>query len=180
MALLKHLFGSSSDRRAAEALYASAVAQARLGSFYGDSKVPDTLDGRFDMVALHVFLILHRLKGDARAKRVAQALFDAMFADMDRGLRELGAGDLGVGRRVKAMAKAFYGRVAAYERGLAEGEVSLTGAVVRNVFRGAPEAGAAAERITSYMYQQVRALERQPVEALLEGRVAFAPPVPDA
>jgi cytochrome b pre-mRNA-processing protein 3 len=176
--MFRHLFEGSRGRRAAEALYGSAVAQARLVDFYGESGVPDTVDGRFDMIVLHVFLVLHRLKeGDAKTADTAQALFDAMFADMDRGLREMGAGDLGVGRRVKVMAKAFYGRVAAYERGLAEGGDALAAAVLRNIFRGDPAKDAAASRLASYMYGQVTALERQPFDALLEGRVVFAEPM---
>jgi len=176
--MFRHLFERSRGRRAAESLYSGAVAQARLADFYGESGVPDTVDGRFDMIVLHVFLVLHRLKdGDGRAADTAQALFDAMFADMDRGLREMGAGDLGVGRRVKLMAKAFYGRVAAYERGLAEGREALAAAVLRNIFRGDPAKGAAASRLATYMYSQVTALERQPRDALLAGRVVFAEPV---
>ena len=177
--MLGRLFEKSRRRNAAGSLYGSAVVQARLPDLYGDSGVPDTVDGRFDMIALHVFLVLHRLKHhEARGGEVAQALFDAMFADMDRGLREMGAGDLGVGRRVKAMAKAFYGRIAAYERGLAEGEEALAAAVLRNIFRGDPAKSAAASRIATYMYSQVAALERQPLDALIEGRVAFAEGAP--
>ena len=117
--MLGRFFGKSPTQRNADALYVRAVKQARQPKFYADMGVPDNVDGRFDMIALHVFLILRRLKQEnARSQATAQALLDAMFTDMDRGLRELGAGDLGVGRRVKVMAKAFYGRVAAYDRGL--------------------------------------------------------------
>jgi cytochrome b pre-mRNA-processing protein 3 len=105
---------------AARALYERAVAQARQPGFYTALGVPDSLDGRFDLVAVHVFLLLYRLKRErAAAAPLAQCLFDVMFDDMDESLRELGVGDLGVGWRVKAMAKALYGRLAAYEAGLA-------------------------------------------------------------
>ena len=120
---------------AARALYERAVVQARQPVFYASFGVPDSLDGRFDMVALHVFLLLHRLKQEGKtAARLAQCLFDVMFDDMDESLRELGAGDLGVGRRVKAMAKALYGRLAAYQAGLAGDDRELAAALARNLF----------------------------------------------
>src|SRR5262245_48094906 len=96
-------------------LYAAAIAQARQPVFYAGLRVPDTVDGRFELVALHVFLILQRLKSEPEATPFAQALFDTMFADMDRNLREMGVGDLSVGKKVKAMAQGLYGRIAAYE-----------------------------------------------------------------
>lgn len=105
---------------------------------------------------------------------MSQALFDAMFGDMDRGLREMGAGDLGVGRRVKDMAKAFYGRVAAYEMGLDSPDYSLDEAVLRNVFRGDEDRRQAAHLIAGYIERQWSALNRQPIDAFLKGTVAFA------
>ena len=110
---------AAAARDAARALYKTAVARARDPVFYARYAVPDSLDGRFDMIALHVFLVLHRLKqeGDP-TKALAQILFDTMFADMDESLRELGVGDLSVGRRVKTMAEALYGRIAAYQAAL--------------------------------------------------------------
>jgi cytochrome b pre-mRNA-processing protein 3 len=137
--------------------------------------VPDTVDGRFDMIAIHVFLLLHRLKrGDEVGATTAQALFDTMFEDMDRGLRELGAGDLGVGRRVKTMAKALYGRIAVYENGLAGGGETLADAIRRNVFRGDAGAAAHAVGLAAYMRDQAAALERQPLRDLIGGAVTFA------
>ena len=126
------------------------------------------------MIALHVFLILRRLKQEnARSQATAQALFDTMFTDMDRGLRELGAGDLGVGRRVKVMAKAFYGRVAAYDRGLKSDDGDLNEAILRNIFRGQEDERDRALLIASYTRRQADALDHQSVDALLEGEVLF-------
>ena len=99
-----------------------------------------------------------------------------MFTDMDRGLRELGAGDLGVGRRVKVMAKAFYGRVAAYDQGLMSADGKLNEAVLRNIFRDEGDERDRALLITSYMREQADALDHQSVDALLEGEVLFATP----
>ncbi|MSP83405.1 MAG: ubiquinol-cytochrome C chaperone [Alphaproteobacteria bacterium] len=96
--------------------------------------VPDSLDGRFDMIILHVILAMWRLRAmGGEGEKLARGLVDTLFADMDRSLREMGVGDLGVGRRVKAMARAFHGRILAYETALAEGQDSLAAALTRNV-----------------------------------------------
>ncbi len=102
-------------------LYAAAVKAARRSAFLCRGLgVPDTLDGRFDLVGLHAFLLIERLRRDAEpGPELAQAVFDAMFADMDVNLRELGVGDLSVGKRVRAMWEAFHGRAAAYGAALA-------------------------------------------------------------
>ncbi|MEJ0067455.1 MAG: ubiquinol-cytochrome C chaperone family protein [Pseudomonadota bacterium] len=101
-------------------LYAQLIEQARTPAFYGALGVPDSLDGRYEMIALHAFIALRRLRRDGGATETfAQALFDAMFADMDRSLREIGVSDLSVGKRVKEMARGLYGRIAAYEAGIA-------------------------------------------------------------
>ena len=158
-----------------------AVEQARQPRFYTEMGVPDTVDGRFDMIALHVFLVLRRLKPEnARSKATAQALFDTMFDDMDRGLRELGAGDLGVGRRVKVMAKAFYGRIAAYDQGLLSDDENLDEAVLRNIFRGEQGSRDRARLVASYIREQAASLKDQSLDALLSGRVRFDNPGPDS
>jgi cytochrome b pre-mRNA-processing protein 3 len=104
-------------------IYGALVAQARDPWFYGELGVPDTVEGRFEMIALHGFIVLNRLKlekrdGSPLAEQLGQAIFDLMFADMDRNLREMGVGDLGIAKRVKALIKGFYGRIKAYEEGL--------------------------------------------------------------
>ncbi len=147
---------TSKQRDIVRRLYVAAVEQARDPHFYRDHGVPDTLDGRFDMIALHVFLILHRLRQDGRPRKaMSQALFDMMFADMDESLRELGVGDLAVGGRVKAMAKALYGRIAAYQSALdSDNPGDLMEAFRRNVFRGAEAASADAEALANYARAQ--------------------------
>lgn len=171
---LTTLFSKPDVRGAAEALYSAAVAQARQPGFYTALGVPDTVDGRFEMVALHVYLILRCLKqGPAPAPRVAQALFDTMFDDMDRSLREAGAGDLGVGRRVKDMAKAFYGRIAAYDDGIDGAGAVLLDALSRNLYRGAPPEPAKLEDMAAYARREMLALEAQGPPALTAGRVRF-------
>ena len=123
------------ERDVAGRLYGDVVRQARRPEFYMNCGVPDTAQGRFGMIALHAFLVLHRLKRDRESGAVlAQGVFDAMFKDMDRNRREMGTGDLGVGRRVKAMAQSFYGCIAAYEAGLEGDDDVLSGALKRNLY----------------------------------------------
>ncbi len=166
------------------ALYRAAVTTARAAPFYAVLGVPDTPDGRFDMIALHVFLALRRLKRDGRARprALAQALTDRMFADMDRSLRELGVGDLGVGRQVKALAAAFKGRIAAYDAALdgaaRAGAGDLAAALGRNIFRAVPDgdAATAAAAIAVYIRAADAALAAQAIDAILSGRVSFPSP----
>lgn len=172
------MFAALSRRRERRAsaltAYARIVERARDPAFYVVWGVPDTLDGRFEVLALHAFLVLNRLKregGDAAT--FAQELFDTMFADFDNALRELGAGDLGVGRRVQAMARGFYGRIAAYERGLGD-ETEMVAALRRNLFGTAAPSDAQLAAFSAYARRQVAALAAQPATALLAGAVAFA------
>ena len=162
-------------RRPARDIYESLVRQARRPEFYLDCGVPDSVDGRFDMIALHAFLVLRRLKRDhERTADLAQNLFDTMFEDMEINLREMGAGDLGVSRRVKAMVRALYGRISAYEAGLASGDEVLADALLRNLYRqrGPEDPGV----MCRYMRSEAEALDALDVERLLKGEVAFGPP----
>src|SRR4051812_26135611 len=112
-------YGRNAAREAADHAYQQVVEQSRQSVFFTEYGVPDTLDGRFELTCLHAFLYLHRLKAERpRARRLRQGFFDRMFADFDRALREMGVGDLSVGKQVKRMARAFYGRICAYEEAL--------------------------------------------------------------
>jgi len=158
----------------ARALYLRVVEQARRPAFYAACGVPDSVDGRFEMVALHVFLVLHRLKREhERTADLAQALFDTMFLDMDQSLRELGAGDLGVAPRVKAMAKGLYGRIAAYEAGLEGSDEVLATALARNVYGTVRADPVGLAALASYLRREAVALERQATMALMGGEVRF-------
>ena len=168
-----------SIRGAAQAAYERVVEQARQPVFFVDYGVPDTLDGRFELICLHAFLYLHRLRADwPDSAALSQAFFDTMFADLDRALREMGTGDLSVGKQVKRMARGFYGRIRAYQEGVERDDSSLAAALERNLFgtvRGsAPRIGAMAE----YVRASVRELARQHAPELLCGRVRF--PIPEA
>lgn len=159
-------------------LYRHAVEQARRPEFYLHQAVEDTPDGRFDMITLHVVLILRRLRCDhQRTERLAQALFDLMFADMDQNLRELGVGDMSVGKRIKAMAKGFYGRLAAYDAGLDAPEGgALEAALRRNLYRKTLPPAEAVTAMAEYMRAEAAGLAAQSTDALLAGEIAFGAP----
>ena len=158
-------------------LYTTAVAAARAPYLYRTLGVPDTLDGRFDLVCLYVSLLIRRLQADsAPGPALAQAVFDAMFSDMDRTLRELGVGDLSVGRRVRAMWEALHGRALAYQAALAARDfMALKGALARNVWRGAVPAEGAAEALAKLTFAQAEFLAGQALSDLATGKVAFLP-----
>jgi cytochrome b pre-mRNA-processing protein 3 len=151
------------------------VAAARHPVFYADWSVPDTLDGRFDMISLHAFLVLDRLKGTEQAFR--QALVDELFADMDRSLREMGVGDLSVGKKVRKMAEVFYGRLAAYDQALAASQGALEAAIARNVFPDQPEA-AGPGLLAAHVMVQREHLASQDAAAIAGGSVHFKEPKP--
>lgn len=159
--------------RPAYQLYCVAVAAARTPAFYADLGVPDTVDGRFDLVSLHVFLLLRRLgAAPAPGPDLGQAVFDAMFNDMDINLREMGVGDLGVARRNRAMWEAFHGRAAAYAAALDAGDpVALATALRRNVWRGRDAPGAA--RLAAHALFCDQALRGQSLDRLLAGEAHF-------
>src|SRR5205085_7668407 len=157
------LFRRNPEQKAAELAYRRIVDQARRRGFFSDIGVPDTVDGRFELICLHAFLFLHRLKNEPPpAPQLGQRFVDAMFADFDRSLREMGTGDLSVGRQVKRMAQAFYGRVEAYERGLAEGGAALEAALARNLFGTASAPPDCLEAIAAYLRREAAHLDAQP------------------
>lgn len=170
------LFAGKQHNPAAVALYRCIVEQARQPDFYTRHGVPDSLDGRFDMIVLHTFLIMRRLRTIASqaADQLSQDLFDLLFADMDSNLREIGVGDLGVGKRVKKMAQAFYGRVEAYEAGLlATDDAILTDALTRNLYGTTQPALPNQLAMAAYMRAAEARLADQPEAKILAGNVVF-------
>ncbi|MBP0463181.1 ubiquinol-cytochrome C chaperone [Roseomonas sp. PWR1] len=171
------MFRRRPHERAGFELYGAAVGAARSPALFAALGIPDTVEGRFDLVSLHVGLLIRRLRtdGDARGPALAQAVFDAMFADMDLNLREMGVGDLSVGKRVRRMWEAFHGRSLAYEAAIdSDDRAALADALARNVWRGeAPEE--APGRLAAIARAQAAHLAGQGIEAMVAGRVAFLP-----
>ncbi|RCS23111.1 ubiquinol-cytochrome C chaperone [Phyllobacterium salinisoli] len=159
------------------AVYDAIVAAARQTRFYAQFHVPDTPLGRYEMLSLHVFLVMHRLKGDnAALSAISQEIADEFFRDVDHSLRELGIGDQGVPKRMKKLARMFYGRVGAYEAAFAENDrEAFAAALTRNV-RPDLEFWPGAAPLAAYAFQAREALQGQPDEELARGRIGF----PDA
>ncbi len=171
----KSWFGASPEDNNAFLLYRNLVDQARAPQFYLNVGVPDTLDGRFDMIVLHMIVVMERLSAiGAPAKELSQKLFDVMFDDMDQALREIGVGDLSVGKKVKTMARAFYGRLGAYDEAFKEGtDEALVAALKRNVF---PDVDVASERLdalAAYLTEVRDLLKTVELDTLSAGKVAF-------
>ncbi|MEJ0063429.1 MAG: ubiquinol-cytochrome C chaperone family protein [Alphaproteobacteria bacterium] len=156
------------------ALYRAASGQSRRPEFYTAGGVPDTIDGRFDLLALHLVLLMLRLRGEGpQGRKMSQHLFDFMGADMDRSLREMGVGDTGIPRRVKAMGEGFYGRYAAYEKGLGDGRDALMTALDKNLYGTVPTAPDSLALMAAYVLRARDTLAGQPLEALLAGKAEF-------
>ncbi len=174
--MLSRLFGRSRTNIAGDTLYRAIVAQARLPLFYRDWRVPDTVDGRFEMIVLHLVLLFRRLGREGEAgQAIAQEVFDIFLADMDQQLREMGVGDLGVPKRMKKVGQSFYGRLATYGTVLAtEDEAGLREALERNLFPDieAPSLGP----LASYAMAAATQLSNQQTKAIAGGAIAFPDP----
>ena len=166
---------------AANALYVALVGQARQTVFYAELGVADSLEGRYDMIVLHAFLVFRRLGrvGSEAAKELSQQTFDFMFTDLDQNLREMGVTDMGIGKRVKRMAEAFYGRAGAYDSALENDGPDLADALRRNLYQQVAVGEAVLARMSAYVRAQAAHLDGQDEAALLAGRVSFLPPAPE-
>ncbi len=172
---LKNFFKRSHDDDAL-IVYGAIVAQARQPAFYKDCGVPDTLDGRYDLLTLHCFLYLHRLKQEKGVPEAfGQAVFDVMFQDMDQSLREMGVGDLSVGKKIKKMASVFYGRAEAYDKAIDsdDGE-ALHEALKRNIFPETTPPDGAVEALAIYVRKSVAVLASLDANELTGGTVKYA------
>ncbi len=169
--ILKRMFGLR-EPDPEMALYGAIVAAARQEKFYRDWLVPDTMNGRFDVLVLHMFLVLDHLRSfGAKSENLRQTLTDRFFAEMDAALREVGVGDLAVGKKVRKMAEAFFGRVAAYSA-IAEADVdTLRDALNRNVYADCDSSHAIDLARWTVAAKQI--LATQDFESLLAGRVRF-------
>jgi cytochrome b pre-mRNA-processing protein 3 len=174
--MLKRLFKPRPAQLAGRALYARMVAQARTPALYAELGAPDTAEGRFEIYSLHVYLLLERLKGQGdQAAETAQALFDTYISALDHALREMGVGDLSVGKRMRKLGEAFYGRINSYEEALAAlpDTEPLPALLTRTVYEGAD--AAKASELAAYVVSQREALIAQPLERLCRGEVEWRP-----
>lgn len=170
-ARISGFFRPDAEKESARTLYAALVARARDPRLYAEYGAPDTMDGRFDMIALFVSVALVRLKGQGEeARRIGQRVFDLMFRDFDDALRALGVGDTSVPKKIKKMASAYYGRLKAYDDALAAGEGALAAAVARNVFgdENDPRGRLLADEARAFHDR----LSASPLDAILSGRLA--------
>lgn len=159
------------------ALYGAIVAQARSPAFYRDYSVADTLEGRFELILVHLALVLRRLAREEALRPLGQEIFDLFCADMDRNLREMGISDLKVPKEMERIGAAFYGRKAAYDAALdAPADAALLEALHRNVYASPNEPPAGALRLAAYMRGAEDNLERQDAQALLRGELRFPDP----
>jgi cytochrome b pre-mRNA-processing protein 3 len=177
LTMILSLFKRRRSRNSVRAVYGAIVAAARHPRFYAEWGVPDTVDGRYDMIVLHTLVVLGRLRGEGGAAQAfAQDLTDEVFADMDRSLREMGVGDLSVGKKVRRMAEVFYGRARAYAEPLeAEDAGELADALHRNAFAGNGPQGSAG-LLADHALSLRRNLHGRPVAPILAGEVAFPDP----
>ena len=170
-------FRRGADSRTIAALYGTIVTQARLPVFYADYGVPDTVEGRFDLIVLHLVLLLRRLARDENpGQSLGQRLFDTFCRDLDDNLREMGVGDLAVPKRMRRFGEAFYGRQAAYLAAfdVADGQV-FEKALARNIFQ-TEDVDDRAARLARYARAALAELDAQEQGAFIRGEVTFPNP----
>ena len=177
------MFGQGRETRQAALLYNRLVRQAREPVFYGRLGVPDTIEGRFELVVLHCYLAMRRLRELGReGAPLAQSLLDYMFSDFDRSIREIGVSDMSVGKYIKRLGKSFYGRAQAYDEALAPAaDRSLLAAAMRRNVLGTSDAAeltlqAAAVALSEYVRASDIALAHQPIEAFQAASLSFLDP----
>lgn len=171
MSLFQRIFGGKKQRAPLQPLYAAIVAKGREPAWYVEGRVPDTLDGRFDMIAAILSLVLLSLETEGEVARDRSVLLTEIFIDdMDGTLRQIGIGDYVVGKHVGRMVSALGGRIGAFREGRAAG--SLSEAVARNIFHEAPPSDAALAFVADGLERFAAALDARPAEEVLAGRLA--------
>ncbi len=161
--------------QAARDVYAGLLAASRRKEFFSNYGVPDNFDGRFDLLLLHIFIVVTRMTGEGKAGQdFNQALFDATFADMDQTLREMGIGDMGIPKHMRRMMKAFNGRIHAYTEAAEQGEGALAVAVRRNLYGTLEDSEIPDVKImVRYMTQSMDKIARFSFADIAGGSVSF-------
>ncbi len=173
--MLSWLRRNAELRQTGHELYERIVAQARSAAFYRDGAVPDTMEGRFEMILLHLFLVLDRLKTEgAPGQKLGQSVMECLFADMDDALRQIGIGDMGVPRRVQKAAAALTERVGDYDAAIAiEGNARLDSALTAHVYGGEAPSAQVLQSLAGYVRAARTALRSIDGESLMRGQVSF-------
>lgn len=170
MSLLKSIFGEAKQRAPLEPLYRAIVARGRDPAWYREGEVPDTIDGRFDMIAAILALVLLRLEAEGAAGRDPLVLLTELFIDdMDGTLRQIGIGDYVVGKHVGRMMSALGGRLAAFRAAREQG--SFREAVERNIFHEVPPSEGAADMVAGGLERFAAGLDGTGFEDLLGGKL---------
>ena len=174
--LLDRLFRPRPAKAVGQALYLRVVDQSRAPALYTDLGVPDSVEGRFEIYTLHVVLVIERLRAAGeQGAETSQALFDTFVTSLDNALREMGVGDLSVGKKMRKLGEALFGRARSYETAFhaLPSTGLLEGLLIRTVFAEAEAANAA--RLAAYVLEQRAALVAQPLERLLAGDIDWKP-----
>jgi len=171
--MILSLFRKNSAPEPVLAVYSAIVAQSRHRRLYADWLVPDTVTGRFDMISLHMCLLFRRLRAEnGPTKAFSQSVFDLFFKDMDRSLREMGVGDLGVPKRIQKMGNIFFGLLAAMNEAMDRNDVeALQLVLARNIYDSGE--GPHIRALAEYIIAEDRALASQPAKAITEGTIHF-------
>lgn len=166
--MFEKLFKPRPATLAGRALFLTVSAQARRPAFYLAGGVPDTPQGRFELYCMHLVLLMHRLKGQGpMASETSQALFDAFLANMDEGLRDLGVGDLSVGKKMRKLGEAIYGRLKGYDSAMAAlpDRSALQGLIGRTIF--GDEAAAHPAHLAAYVVTAMDRLGAEPLDLVI-------------
>lgn len=173
--MFKALFEQNSSKRHAHALYGVVVAKSRDAAFFEKYAIPDTFDGRFEMLVIHLFILHARLKDEELpARKISQLVFDNFISDMDSALREAGVGDQTLPKRLAKMTQVFYGRTGAFEVALEARKPlkELSIVVARNLFPEGDTKGKS-PAIAAYMLEQVRKMADMSVEEITHGHAIY-------
>jgi len=175
--MFRRLFGHKRTNHViADALYMEIVAAARQPEFYAGFGVPDTPLGRFELIALHMVLFLRRLKGrGVILEEIGQHVTDEYFKDIDYALRELGIGDTSVPKRMKKLARMFYGRAASYTAAIDDGDrIALAAALARNIMPETAGEWSGANPLAVLVLKACEHLDTVPDEDICKGRISFS------
>lgn len=174
------LFNKKKRNNAAHSLFSAVIEHSRVIKFYESYSVEDSLDGRFDLMSIHMAVVIEKLDHHKELKNVTEykrVLQEIMFDNLDLTLREIGVGDLGVGKKIKVMAEAFYGRMIAYQNLFSvKNDAEMSDTLNRNLYREKTIETQVLKNMVSYVYEQYEFIMKQDIGAILEGKIEFQLP----